>query len=145
MTAIYFLGVDPGADQGWALFDLDGRLIACGLGDVPRGDVFGAVIERPVIYPRGKQKARPRDVITLAIRAGETGGKLRAAGVEVEYVEPRTWKRGALRKSVSDSRIRAKLSAEEKKVLLAGCKGLCKTKAHNVVDAVGIGLFGVGR
>lgn len=138
------VAIDPGANQGWALFDLDGRLVRCGLG-APPAATYG-VVERPVIYPRGQQRARPRDIITLALRAGETAGALRAAGAcVVEYVEPRVWKRGAIKKAVSHRRIRAKLTAAELRVVAAGSKGLSASKKLDVLDAVGIGLFTVGR
>jgi hypothetical protein len=40
-----------------------------------------------MIYPGGRQKARPADIIALAVRAGEWGGEVRARfGVEPEYL-----------------------------------------------------------
>jgi hypothetical protein len=152
------LAIDPGADQGWALFDPNRHLIACGLGD-PRAcelhvikDISRVILEKPMIYPGGRQQARPADIITLAIRAGETGGLYRQwPGVEVEYVEPFRWKRGAIKKEVCHERMWLKLTKPEKDVIAAaiaqgvGRKGMPASKQHNMFDAISIGLYGVGR
>jgi hypothetical protein len=136
------LAIDPGAAAGWALFE-GKRLAACGL------DIFThcplvdrVVIERP---HSAKTKAPVRDVITLAIRAGEWGGRLRELlGVEPEYVEPATWK-GSTPKDISHARTWAKLSPDERVVLAKAGEGVAPSKRHNVVDAVGLALWAVGR
>jgi hypothetical protein len=103
------------------------------------------VIERPMIYPGGRQKARPADIIALAVRAGEWGGKVAAfTGSVPEYVEPARWK-GQVPKDIHHARILAKLSPEEQAVLTSAGNGVAPSKRHNIVDAVGIGLFAVGR
>lgn len=136
------LAIDPGADQGWALFSDSKALISCGLGRPPADPVSRILIERP--HGHGN-KAPIRDIITCAIRAGETGGVLRNdRKVEPEYIEPATWK-GSVKKKISHERIWAKLSPEEQARVADAGKGVAASKRHNMLDAVGIGLFGVGR
>jgi hypothetical protein len=140
------IAIDPGADAGWAVFDERLRLVSCGLG-APHTEglaVRKAIIEKPMIYPGGKQKARPADIITLAVRAGESGGLLRSAGVDVQYVEPFRWK-GSVPKDVCHARIWGKLTDVERGIVDSAGKGIAPSKRHNILDAVGIGLFGVGR
>jgi hypothetical protein len=143
------LAIDPGADAGWARFDdaaRPPRLEACGLNEGAMvAGITRAVVERPMIYPGGRQKARPADIIKLATRAGEWGGAVRAwFNVEPEYVEPHGWK-GSVDKDVHHARVWAKLTGAEQAVVSAAAKGVAKGKLHNIIDAVGIGLFAVGR
>jgi hypothetical protein len=99
-----------------------------------------------MIYPGGRQKARPADIIKLATRAGKWEGLVSAfVGLEeVEYVEPHKWK-GTIAKEVCHARIWSILSADEKATLAKVCEGVAPSKRHNVLDAVGIGLWAVGR
>ena len=154
------LAIDPGLDTGWALFTDAGELVACGLGDPRMSDrhrvseIRSVVIEQPFIYPRGQTK-NPNDVLALALNAGEWAGLYRQ-WAEVKYVLPFQWK-GSVPKAISHSRIWGKLGDTEKTVVdLAMERGRsCTTKAlgrpiassrrHNVLDAVGLGLFAVSR
>lgn len=141
------LAIDPGADAGWALFDVApaGRLIGCGLGAPASSKVDRVIVERPMIYPGGRQKARPADVIKLATRAGEAGGMYaRIWGIEPEYVEPHAWK-GSVDKNIHHARVWAKLTPDEQAIVSAAARGVAVGKRHNILDAVGIGLFAVGR
>ena len=139
------LAIDPGADAGWALLG-DDKLLAAGLNEgALREAPTRAVIERPMIYPGGRQKARPADVIKLAVRAGEWGGRISERfGIEPEYVEPHTWK-GTVPKEIHQARIWAKLDASERTVLDKAGSGIAPSKRHNIVDAVGLALYSVGR
>ncbi len=139
------LAIDPGADAGWSLFA--GKiLVGCGLGAPPAGDIGRVVIERPMIYPGARQKARPADIIKLAVRAGEAGGVYgRAHGLEPEYVEPAKWKGGSIDKNIHHPRIWAKLSPDEQAIVSNAARGIAPSKRHNVLDAIGIGLYAVGR
>ena len=137
------LAIDSGASTGWALFDPTTRqLTACGLKNVPTSwqvPITRIVVERP---HAGKTRARAKDILTLAIRAGEVGGLLRyLSGVEPEYIEPGRWK-GQLNKDISNRIVKAKLLPQEM-ILLEQVKP--KSAQHNVLDAIGIGLFFVGR
>lgn len=141
------LSIDSGNNTGWALFDpMTRQLLACGLrskaSQLPeswQAPLTRVVIERP---HTGKTRARAKDILTLAIRAGEVGGLLRyLSGIEPEYIEPNRWK-GQLKKEISNKMVERKLNPEEAK-LLNNIKP--KSAQHNVLDAIGIGLFIVGR
>jgi len=129
---------DPGGCTGWALFE-GAELAEAGtgtrVGDCDLGGAIIAIIEKPLIYPIDS-KGDPNDLITLAIRAGEIGGWTRCLGIEVQYVTPRQWK-GTTPKDISHRRILGRLSNVEKQRL----PKLPKSKAHNMLDAVGIGLW----
>lgn len=149
------LSVDSGGNTGWGLFDPSKKeLVDCGLNKLPEfycgflrstpgypptTSVTRIIIERP---HTGKTRARARDIITLAIRAGEVGGLLRyLTNVEPEYIEPQKWK-GQIPKKRCNEIVEAKLFIQEKS-LLNKIKPL--SAKHNVLDAVGIGLHHVGR
>lgn len=138
------LAVDPGADAGWAFFD-DGRLIGCGLGTPRQDRPDRVVIEKPMIYPGGRQEVPPNDLITLAVRAGEVGGAFRALGAVVDYVLPRTWKNGPIPKDVMHKRILRRLDDAERALIDVAGRGMAPSKRHNMLDAVGIGLWGLRR
>jgi hypothetical protein len=139
------LAVDSGRDWGWALVapdphhpDAPAVLLACGLRKLSWPlpvTPTRLVVEQPHL---GQSRATKKDLRVLALRAGEVAGRLgERLGLEVvEYVEPNWWKRGSVEKEVMNERVRQRLSASES--VLAG-------KNHNVLDAIGIALFCVGR
>ena len=143
------LSIDPGLKSvGWAYWE--GReLKRCGLSRTKETDVSKQArahwrnieiyhdAERRVsemMVWRGKQaKSSPADLLKLNIIAGH---------LATEWLAPSEWK-NYVPKAVHQPRILAKLSAEERAVL-AGCK--CPPSLlHNVIDAVGIGLYCLGR
>ncbi len=144
------LALDPGADTGWALF-ADKRLTGCGLGNPPdshRHECFAeVVIECPVRVNRG---IPDQAILKLARNAGEWAGRYAECAEQITYVSPNDWK-GSTSKDVSHARLWAKLDAHEQGVVDAafrahpGRNGLAPSKRHNVLDAIGIGLHGVGR
>lgn len=138
------LAIDAGADCGWALFKKH-ELWRCGFRQMPcegRKEITRILIERP--HPFGG-KARKRDIITLAIRAGELGGIWAwLTRVEPEYIEPHRWK-GSVAKEEMNQRIRAKLTSREVERFELDCKKVGKSFRHNVLDAIGIGLWANGR
>ncbi len=145
------LAIDPGADTGWAIFDSCRRLQACGLGD-PVFDAAGfgvperVLIECPKLRPRGEKN--PNAILLVARGAGEYAGAYRRS--EVSYLTPNDWK-GSTPKDISNARTWAKLDDKEKAIVDAAFKahpgrdGMAPSKRHNVLDALGIGLHGVGR
>jgi len=137
------LAFDPGTTTGWSLFD-DGVLVSGGkmtkkkimAGDVPDfGKIDLLLIEMPKIYPAGRQKKPPNDIIQTAILAGHLSGLYRKTSLLVEFVLPEDWK-GSIPKEIHQLRIWRALSTEEKSRLL---------KDHNTVDAAGIGLWRIRR
>ena len=141
------LAFDPGKHHfGWAAF-LDGVLVRCGLSSSDHKGLesfaalgYPAVIEVPQVYQKQRGKD-PNDLIDVAIVVGRILQAL-GPGDAVEVVRPRTWK-GTAPKVVMGARIEERLSAEELGTLfdVVVADGL----RHNVVDAIGIGLWRLGR
>lgn len=102
------------------------------------------VLEQPTVYP-GARENDPNDLISIATEGGLFVGAVRGgrAGPTV-LVAPRTWK-GGVPKDIHQRRILAKLTAPEVARLEAALVNVLPTLRHNVVDAVGIGLWAVGR
>lgn len=133
------LAIDPGTDTGWALFD-GTRLESCGFGVPPINDGIDQVlIELSPIRPHDP---RPQDILTLAVKSGEWHGLYRAHGPS--YLFPKDWK-GSTKKEISHPRIWAALTSPEQGIVDRSLRGVAPGKRHNVMDAVGIGLHGVGR
>lgn len=125
------------------------------------------VIERPEVYP-GPQPTRSNDVVELAMKAAELGGQLQALGAPTpRYVRPREWK-GQVPKPIHHRRVWSVLDARERAVLCqiarytagevelrieTACRRYAETgkvrgyswQAHNLLDAVGLGLWDLGR
>ena len=144
------LAIDPGQDTGWALFNSSERLEGCGLGEPKTGDhlcIERILVECPRLRPRGEKN--PNAILTLARNAGQWGGRLERLG-PVEFILPNEWK-GSAPKDVSHARIWAKLDDAEKGIVddafraHPGRNGMAPSRRHNVLDALGIGLWGVGR
>jgi hypothetical protein len=144
---------DPLRDRrhvsGWALWQESGYLVAWGLGDPLRdrrhvvgpssvSTVNTVWIESQVIYPRSK--VPPNDIIKLAHDAGRWWGIYESLGCAVHMVEPAQWK-GQVPKAIHHKRVIAKLSSVERETVEFGLKGIAPSKQHNVLDAVGLGLF----
>jgi hypothetical protein len=142
------IAIDPGKVSGWALFYYT-QLHAAGVLDeeeildhppVPEWDPVLAVIEVPRIYPMGKGKGDPNDLLTLALSVGDLRGFYQRRGMRVRLVTPRQWK-GTAPKDIHNRRILDNLNEHETEVL----PSLAKSKAHNMIDAIGLGLWVLGR
>lgn len=157
------LAIDPGRRAiGWALFcgsDLD----LCGLiraneADLPTDalrmarevdrTVCRLVIERMRVYPIQQQKGDQNDLLDLSFVSGVVVGVVagnKAQGeTHVELVTARDWK-GQVPKDVVHKRILAVLSSNERLVLEKGTAKVPASLRHNVLDAVGIGLWACSR
>lgn len=137
------VSVDPGKTEcGWAYFE-SGVLHSCGLGRfVPadhRRSPAHVVIELPQIYRQSKMKGDPNDLIDLAFAAGIFVSQLQT-GAAYETVRPREWK-GTRPKHVCNKITLAALTNTEKALL----PDLSASRLHNVVDAIGIGLWKLKR
>lgn len=140
------VAIDPGAKQvGYAVFDA-GVLAEAGLckpGEVSWLQGFDVIVaERPQVYVQSRQKGDPNDLVTIALVAGEFVGAARAfnPNVEVIYYKPSTWKRN-VPKEIHHERVQRALKQGEREQIKSAPKSLL----HNVLDAVGIGLFELGR
>lgn len=103
------------------------------------GSMF--VSEIPQVYREGKSaNVSPDDLTNLTGVVGCVIGFLDP--VEVKTYVPAEWK-GQVPKDIHNKRIKASLSMDEK-AILEGVK--CPASLlHNVVDAIGVGLFELGR
>ena len=161
------ISIDPGLDYfACAKWDEHGRLIGAEFYEVPLsprtepaaravsvGGMFGAILEpylrddcsrvvfeSPVIYP--KSKAPPNDIMHLYGAVVAMAQVCAEYFVRAEFVEPRKWK-GNVPKAVFGERIESRLTPKEHQ--LAHLERFPKTKRHDVVDAIGIGLWWLRR
>lgn len=137
------LAIDPGKETGLAFFR-GTELVGVSLvdGDDPP-PLFGVDVVVCEIPHTGDGRATKADIITLSVRAGRVLGRV-PRGVTSRLVTPSDWK-GQLPKAVSHARIAGALTELERGVLAAACGPLPKGSRHNVWDAVGIGLWALGR
>lgn len=138
----YMMAIDPGTKSTGVAFFLKSKLrsvtripfTTCAelhpFGQESFVDVL--VCEVPQVYPRSK--ADPNDLIKLALLAGGLVGQ--TVAVHKVLVKPREWK-GQVPKKIHNARTLAKLTPSELKL----CGGL----SHDEIDAVGLGLWYLGR
>lgn len=146
--SVWLTSLDPGEKQGWAVF-VHSRLIGCGLG--PMQSLMGrVVVECPQVYP-GDRKIDPNDLIVLARRVGRIEEQAARAGIACQVVLPREWK-GQTPKETHGPRILRALSDHERGIYMAACEPFVKRQRkkreipeHNILDAIGIGLWALGR
>ena len=142
------IAIDPGRTTGWALF-LFGELESAGwktdqemlLEPIHSASYADVVLEVPRIYPR-KGKGDQNDLIDLAVLVGDLRGYYRRRGGNVLLVPPRKWK-GTVPKGIHNERVLDALKSHEKKRLPR--RPRAKEYDHNMVDAVGLGLWKLGR
>ena len=128
-----------------ALF-ADGTLSVCGLWGSNSGELWvpwecdEAIVELPQVYPRSK--VDPNDLIVLAASAGRARQAIGWA--KSSFVLPREWKK-TLAKDTMLVRIVEALTDEERRVFFR-VKDKLPEEAHgNIIDAIGIGLWKLGR
>lgn len=98
------------------------------------------VLEIPQVYRLRFSGGDPADLLELAgVDGAVVGVMYERAGKLVGYL-PRQWK-GQTPKPVHNQRVMAALSTEERETVEPCAKHL----VHNVVDAIGLGLFHLGR
>lgn len=103
------------------------------------------VVEVPQVYPGGRGKGDPNDLINLAFSAGRY---VAACGTDnVTTVKPREWK-GQIPKPKKGEEYIVKLRAL-KRLTPAEVRRIevpkSKLRETDVFDAIGIGLYAVGR
>lgn len=141
------VSVDPGIYQGWARF-VNGVLSSCGTGHPPidREDMAlptDVVIEKPEYRAHEKKNVRVDDLITLAVRVGRLAQQARRMNVTLPT--PTEWK-GSVPKRIHQPRILEALTDAERDVVARGAtRPRAKDLDSNVVDAVGLGLWKLGR
>lgn len=158
------LAIDPGLRCCGVALAEDGRLVACGLVKNPHkvarngiawgamaqevalwarpfGDIERVRCETPQVYLPGHTAGKRVDPSDLLNLQGVVGA-ICATFDRVETVLPSDWK-GQLPKDVCEGRVKLRLDEAEREVL-AGVY-LPPSLRHNVADAVGILLDGLGR
>jgi len=93
-----------------------------------------AVIEFPQVY---QETPNPNDIVKLAAGCGAYTAVLQSQGFEVSWVKPKDWK-GTVPKDIMLKRILAKIDPSEYTCIE-------KPKDHNVIDAIGVGLWKLKR
>ena len=142
------VAIDPGKHaSGWAVF-IEGKLTSCGFTNDWRQvwcsymrcpPLKLAIIEAPRVYDRRRWKGDPNDLIDISIAGGILVGALRPE--EIKIIRPQDWK-GQTPKDIQAERTLAKLT-EAERMQIEGVT--TKSKLHNVIDAVGIGLWELKR
>lgn len=129
-----FVTCDPGKWASGFAFWKNGKLVDVAYG-TPAHQMPGILtIEKPVIYPGGKSKGNPNDLLDLAFEVG----KLCKMFYGYSTVKPREWK-GTIKKEIMLKRIVSKLTEEER--VICDSLRLPKDKQKEVIDAIGIGLW----
>lgn len=106
------------------------------------GGVERLLLEKPQKYPR--DAVDPNNLITLALSAGIAIGPFLVTGTVLETVLPKQWKQ-QLPKDVCHSRCWAGLSPREQEVVSVCGKGVAKKPLLDMLDAVALGRWYVGR
>lgn len=148
MTPPDLIAIDPGRTTGWACFRLGKLQSADGekFEDViidPCLCTFGpdVIIEKPQWRPHEK-KVDINDLINLAVMVGRFEQIYKSHGSLVELVWPSTWK-GSVPKNVHNQRVLACLTKDE--LSRVPVRPRARTPDHNCVDAIGLGLWKLGR
>lgn len=144
MDPLILLSVDPGVNSSGLAFWRGDKLAQVEF-MAPTGGHFDGptidnlIIELPQVYQGRAQKGDPNDLVNLAFEVGRIVATL---DIPFETVKPRQWK-GTVKKEIMLKRILSKLTNEE--LLLIKGLGLSKSQEHNCIDAIGIGLWKLGR
>ncbi len=137
------LAIDPGVHScGMAWFGAGKQLLRAVYAPAHECLVQGLpkelIIEMPRIYPgSGQQKGDLNDLLDLAAIVGQVEAWVNADSVV--RVFPAKWK-GQVPKKIMAERILSKLSANERDAIVH-----VGGKDHNTIDAIGIGLWSLGR
>jgi hypothetical protein len=148
------VAIDPGRHAGIAWFS-DAELVGCCLVDPDIGlplplpdcawEPHIAVIELPC-HEHGDTPSRTNDLFKASFRAGRLVERCGARMVQT--VSPHDWK-GSVPKDLHNERVLKKLTVEEREIVYAACtqngKRVSLGLLNNVIDAVGLGLWYIGR
>ncbi len=136
-----FVSVDPGvhaSGMAWWTYGKLAQVEYCKPGHNILQIATDLIIEVPQVYQGRAQKGDPNDLITLAVEVG----RITTLFPNHRLVKPRDWK-GNIKKEMMLKRIIKTLTTEE--LLMVKALKLPKSKVHNVLDALGIGLWYLGR
>ncbi len=141
MTSI-LTAIDPGVKRcGVAMFE-DGRLIVARHLDTESAvnDLWGdrLIIEMPRVYGGRSSRGDTNDLLDLAMVVGRFQREAQSCGMDTRLVTPAQWK-GQTPKDVMQRRTEAQLTEQELAVVREA--KLPKSRAHNMWDAIALGLF----
>ena len=141
------LAIDPGECTGFATFQ-HGVFCWAGVTTLTENLAFHPdrlVIEIPNAHEsKGKTRSKrdPQAIITLAVACGQWIRHISAP--DTVRLFPSQWK-GQVPKPVHNARVLACLTPSELKAFQFYAGSLAASKLHNVIDAIGLGLFNLGR
>lgn len=160
------IALDPGKQcLGWSA-TIAGKLTACGLLRTQQPDLGGivadyweqlqpsvpikpriVVVERMSHYPNARRTpaamhATVADLLDLTAVSAALAGRLCPG--QWRFASPAEWK-GQTPKEIHNKRVLAALTAEEKIAFEADINLVPQSLRHNVIDAVGLNLWAVGR
>lgn len=149
---ITLISIDPGVCTGIAWWHIGGLYGAgaCTVDDVHLVEPYGlyyredmsVVCELPQVYRNAQSKGDPNDLIKVAVEVGQWKERALRYGCPWTEVKPAYWK-GQVPKPVHHARILRTLN-ERERAYVEGIK-LPASKMHNVMDAIGLGLWKLGR
>lgn len=145
------ISIDPvtlgakGNCGGWAVFKHK-RLFKAGfyrhLADLPSSPGAVPVVEIPQVYDYSKSKGNPNQLIRLAFDSARACSAISEA--DPWQVTPNQWK-GQTPKGIVEKRVREALYSTEVLALHCGLDTCRKSWHHNIIEAVGIGLWFIKR
>jgi len=155
------LAVDPGKFHAAGAVFVDGRLKRSGLFETPLRDpatagldlgsslarfvggyeIESLVVEYPIVYPRGP--GDPNDLLALAYVAGVLVGVLKP--LSPRLVTPNRWKGNVPKKVIRLRVLGDRAAGVEGRLSKDEVEILGDDPSHHIVDAVGIGLWALGR
>ena len=142
------MSVDPGTKEtGWAAWE-DGAMVLCGLARgrnwiqtvraIPQIQVNDLWLEDQQIYRNSGVDAHSLLAVSRVVGAVA----FHVPAKKIELVRPAVWK-GQVPKEICNRRTFSRLTPREKILIeLANCPESLK---HNLLDAVGIGLWAIKR
>lgn len=151
------LAIDPGTKGiGWARFTPAGTLTEAGLARTTARGLHLAAISlsyqipkdpevyvEEMTYRPGDRRSVPRDLLRVQWIGAAVASAVSSAGIPIP-VTPAKWK-GQVPKVIHHPRIVKALTAGEVECMDRGLADVPEGLRHNVLDAIGIGLWAVGR
>jgi len=146
----HVLGIDPGETTGFAWF-VDGQLSRAFARDFDDFIAAPPWVERDYIdvvieFPKWRRNSHEEidDLLGLAEKAGRIEQFYVMHQKRVQLVWPHTWK-GSVPKDVHNERVLKPLRHDELALLPRRPRSKKNPYDHNMLDAVGIGLWKLGR
>jgi hypothetical protein len=145
----HVVGIDPGNTTGFAWF-LKGQL-SCAYARsfeefIAEPPCFQAHMDVVIEFPKWRPHSHEEvdDLLGLAEKAGRIEQFYVMQRKRVQLVWPHAWK-GSVPKDVHNQRVLKTLTAEEVALLPRRPRSKKNPYDHNCIDAVGIGLWKLGR